>query len=197
MNKITEINKFKNLNCYALLIFFLISMIYLFPSFLGKVDTPCDIRDMRMYPWRHYMVDEKIKMLILWEGDFSQPNNTQLQKLTSETFRWAVPGDTFTNINLNINLDSDSLKKLTDFKNSNYFISFDFKPEYDSSVKFSFGPSLVNRVTDAEYTPGVAVVPISQEEGGTNWYRAQFPLNNFLSKLPSVNDVNQFDIKIS
>ena len=72
MNKIAEIKKFRNLNYYALLIFFVASVIYLFPSFLGKVDTPCDIRDMRMYPWRYYMVDKKIKTLTLWEGDFSR-----------------------------------------------------------------------------------------------------------------------------
>ncbi len=197
MNKIAEIKKFKNLNYYALLIFFVVSVIYLFPSFLGKVDTPCDIRDMRMYPWRYYMVDKKIKMLTLWEGDFSRIKSPQFQSINGEIFKWTTSKDTFTSIDLNINLSSESLKKLTDFKDSNYFISFDFKPEYDSSVAFSFGPSLINRATGAEYTPGVAVVPVSSEDGSTNWYKAQFPLNNFLSKQSSVNNINQFDIRIS
>lgn len=44
----------------AFIVIVFVSFIYLFPFFLGKVDTPIDIRDVLMYPWRYHAVDEKI-----------------------------------------------------------------------------------------------------------------------------------------
>ena len=39
----------------------MITTVFLFPAFLGKIDTPIDIRDYGMYPWRYYVVDRNIK----------------------------------------------------------------------------------------------------------------------------------------
>ncbi len=47
-------------NQLAFIIIFLICVIHLFPFFLGKIDTPTDIRDVLMYPWRYHAVDEKV-----------------------------------------------------------------------------------------------------------------------------------------
>ena len=51
----------------AFIIIFLITIVYLFPIFLGKVDTASDIRDVRMYPWRYHSVDKKIKLITLYK----------------------------------------------------------------------------------------------------------------------------------
>lgn len=192
----------KTLNNISLasFIFFAICVIYLFPAFLGKVDTPTDIRDTRMYPWRYYSVDKKINIFTLWQSKFDEKNIVFDNEIKEKVFYFTTPQNTKRSILLDIFLDDSIVKNLAKITDSNYYVTFDFKPLYDASVKFSFGLSVINKVTKVPYTPGVAIVPIAQKdniESKAPWYRTHFPLNNLISKLSSVNDLNQFYIEIT
>ena len=65
-------NPFKSIseNQIAFAVIFLLTVVFLFPAFLGFIDTPTDIRNVRMYPWRYYAVDKQIKNITLWQATF-------------------------------------------------------------------------------------------------------------------------------
>ncbi len=195
MNRLfSHIKSITHTQC-AFLIFLLITFIYLFPAFIGKVDTPVDIRDMRMYPWRYHMVDKKISLETLWNGVFPNEESVPSEKVI---YNWKTLPNSGNDLAFNVELTESALKQFAKLSESNYYVVFDFKPGYDKSVAFSFGLSLINKKTRESYTPGVAVIPLSVDKNDekSSWYKAQFPLNNFLSKLASIKDINQYEIHV-
>ena len=186
-----------NENQIAFFVIVLISIIFLFPAFFGFVDTPTDIRDIRMYPWRYHALDKKIKNIVLWKGTFPKE-----QIITDEEIRGSVfslktlPGNTST-ITLQVNWNQLIQKKINKLADANYYISFDFKTVSDPSIAFDFGITLINNLDNSSYTPGVALTPIlKRRDGSVSWYKAFYPLNNFLAKLSSLKDLEQYKVQI-
>ena len=175
--KIVDISK-KNQAAIGIIV--LVAFIYLFPFFIGKVDTPIDVRDVLMYPWRYHVVDKKVESLTLWKGVFpNQKDNVELKILPLNT----------NNISFKVSLGSALIRKSSD---SNYYFSLDFKNNNDPEMAFNFGLQLVNRNTREILVPGFAVSPLEGEK--KDWYRAYFSLNKILQNLSSVSELNNFDI---
>lgn len=84
----------------AFIIVLLITVVYFFPVFQGKIDVPVDVRDVLMYPWRYHAVDKKIKSFVLWKKDVGK------------------------NI---FKLDIQPKSKSLNPSNSNFSLTFDFK----------------------------------------------------------------------
>ena len=172
-------------NQIAFIVVVLIAVVFLFPALLGFVDTPTDIRNVRMYPWRYHSVDKKIKNITLWQA-------TQ-----SSVFTLKTPPNNTSTIVSPVRWDKLLEKKLNKLSDVNYYISFDFKTLSASSVAFDFGITLVNNLNNSTYTPGVALTPILKDKNGAvSWYKAFYPLNNFLAKLPSLKDLNEYSVQI-
>ena len=151
-----------------LFVILLVTVIYLFPFFIGKVDTPTDIRDVLMYPWRHHAVDKNIKKTVLWKTTSSRFNLEVPQGIRDFTFDFNVQRG----------------ERLSKLANANYYITFDFKS--DDLLKLSLG--LVNKQNNTIVSPRYAVSPLSND-----WSRAYYDLN---SVLPSSLDLNSFNILI-
>ena len=171
----------------AFIFILLISVIYLFPMFLGKVDTPVDVRNILMYPWRYHSVDKKIKKFNLWKVDLPTPDNT----LNIVTF----PNKS-NKVVIKIDLSNQASNKIIKLLDTNYFISFDSKPVDGKEVTFNFGLLLENRLTKESFTPKYAITPLSNNKGDKNWYRAYLNLNELVKKLPQIKDLNNYDLII-
>ena len=160
-------------------IIFLISVIYLFPFFIGKIDTPVDVRDVLMYPWRYHAVDEKIERINLW----SPANNTYSLKVSpNTTFRQAF----------GLDIKDSTAKKNND---SNFYLTFDFKINGDNNSKLDFGINFINKLTKRLYVPGYAVSPILEDGGKqTSWYKAYLNINSLLKDISSTRELNNFEV---
>src|SRR3990167_9001336 len=132
----------------AFIIIFLIAVVYLHLFFLGKIDTPVDIRNVRMYPWRYYAVDKKIKNVVLWEGKLQDEQSVLTAPLTTKY------------VSFRLSLDRSLLSKLGKLSDVNYYFSFDFKPVESKHVSFDLGIKLINKITQDTYVPGVAILPL-------------------------------------
>ena len=161
----------------AFIVFFVITLIYMFPAFLGKVDTPFDIRNIRMYPWRFHEVDKKIKTLVLWK---------------KEDFTLQVSPNEIKNTLFKIACNQEIIGQVNKIKDANYFVTFDFKPLHGEDVSFNFGLSLINHVTGESFSPGSAITPIEKD-----WHKAFFNLNTLIYGLKSLDNLNNFSLQIS
>ena len=175
-------NKSQNLIAFFIVLF--VGIIYLHPFFLGKIDTPVDIRDSLMYPWRYHSVDKKIKTISLWEANVNGNN---------KIYELKIKPNSSSNIVFSPDITQNDLK---DIKNLNFFIIFDFKAITSSSENINFGLLLVNKISRNTYTPGVAVTPLTGT-GKELWYRAYFNLNNFIKTLSNISDLNSYQIQIN
>ena len=181
----------------AFVVIFLISFIFLFPAFLGFVDTPTDIRDIRMYPWRYHAVDKKVKNIVLWEAKFPSEHILLDSETKEPVFNLKTPPANTRAVATQVDWDQLIKKKINKLSDANYYISFDFKTISDTSAAFDFGIKLVNNIDNSSYTPGVALTPISKRpDGSVTWYKAFYPLNNFLTKLKSIKDLDKYSIQI-
>ena len=163
----------------AIIIIFLISLIYHFPALIGKVDTTIDIRDVRMYPWRHYSVDKKIKLITLWEN--------------LSPFDLTVLSNNIAKTSFNIEVEDSNSVKSKDIKESNFYLSFDFKPVSQDNGNFDFGLKLTNKITNISFNPGFAIVPIDESN---HWFKATFNLNNLVNTFGSLNEINSYNVEI-
>ena len=194
------INFFKGLKeiHIAVLVILLICFIYLLPSFCGKVDTPTDIRNIRMYPWRYHSLDQKIKNLTLWEWKLPAEKTLTDPETKNAVFDLKVLPAKFTSIVLNTDWSAISKTNKVKLKEGNYFLSFDFKTVSNSNVAFDLGILLLNKATNQTYAPGVALSPLTKSHNGeARWYRAFYPLNNFLSKLDSLDEIENYAVQIA
>ena len=187
MKGLTSLRQLSSTNI-ACIVLFLITFIYLFPAFLGYVDTPVDIRNIRMYPWRYHELDQKIQNKTFWQATF--PSNKKVFNLT-------IPP---TNTNT-VTFQTDWTKliewKRPKLSDVNYFVTLDFKAATTQDVSFDLGIKLVNRLTNYTYTPGVGLTPLAKNKDGTvSWYRAFFPLNDFVKQFKNIEDISQFTIQL-
>ena len=162
------------------MIVLLIVIIYLFPAFLGKVDTPVDIRDKLMYPWRHYAVDEKIKTLTLW--------NSSLKELKQVT---VLPGKMSSFIE-DITLNKTELGKINNTVKIRYYLTFDFKTVSEKNNTFSLGLLLVNKVTKESFP-----LPSSVTSLNNDWYKSYFDLNKFVDIKQKVENLSDYAVQIA
>lgn len=166
----------------AFAIFFLIALIYMHPAILGKVDTPIDIRDVGMYPWRYWTVDKKIEKIKLCQTKFA--NDVFVLK--------AGPHDVKSLI-LEPNFSEESLKKLDRLDQKRCYVTCNFKPDNKFSTSYSFGIILVNKNTGLGYSPKAL---LSKQDIGS-WYNAYFPLDGLVSDLPSLLKLKDYDVRAS
>lgn len=171
----------------AFLIVLLITIIYLHPIFLGKVDTPIDIRNITMYPWRYYAVDKKVKNIILWKYEIPSEKKFIDKEINLKVLKLDTPPNNTNNFLLRLNLDESQLNELQRSKEVNYYLTAEFKPVYSKSLAISFGFSLVNKVTGNYFKPGIAILPSSyyKEDQLTTWYKLLFPLNEHSASVNS------------
>ncbi len=176
----------KTLEKIAFLFILFIAVIYLHPFFLGKIDTPIDIRDSLMYPWRYHSVDKKVRTVILWNAHSKEDSNS--------VYTLKIQPNNTSKLLLELNTDKKYLQNFNVMKKQNYFITFDFSPVTDSGEKINFGLSLINKISGYTFTPGVAVTPLSSANG--SWHRAYFNLSNFIQSLKSPDDLDSFFIQV-
>ena len=173
---------------HSLFIISLIALIFLYPMFLGKVDTPVDIRNVQMYPWRYYAVDAKVRKITLWE---------YISK-SSPVFELKIPPSDKNEYLFRLNLDKPLVDKLSKKSDTNYYLRFDFHPSYDETIKFNsinFGVLFVSDIVHDYFAPPIQVSKISDSSQGT-WYQAHLPLNKELKKIGSVEDLKFYNLLI-
>ncbi|MBI3308656.1 MAG: hypothetical protein HYZ79_04720 [Candidatus Melainabacteria bacterium] len=180
-----------NDKCYALLIVVFISAIYLFPAFLGKIDTPIDIRDAQMYPWHYYAVDKKIKTVTLWEYDIGTSNPEILKIVT-------LP-ENKQDLTLKLSFDETLLKKVEELSDTNFELTFDFKIDSDELIKsriFNLDVLFVNKLTHGYINIPVVVL---KKEDSTNdkWYTAYSPLRGLIDQISSLQALSNYDLQIT
>ncbi|MBI1857681.1 MAG: hypothetical protein HYR97_00970, partial [Candidatus Melainabacteria bacterium] len=186
----------KNKNFIPIIVIFIVSLLYNFPALLGMVDTPFDIRDVRMYPWRYHNVDQKIQKETLWEGKFPKDKKLYNEAIRKDVFKLQVLPGTSSQIAFNINVPNISKVKKEKLSDFNFYLSFDYKEETLGKGSFKFGLSLLNTTNGTTYTPGFAVLPLSVKSG-SNWYRTTFNLNKFVNELLSIDNINNYRLIIS
>lgn len=166
----------KNEYTFAFLIVLLITVIYLFPAFLGKVDVPIDIRNVQMYPWRYHFVDSKIEKITLWEHE---PNSF---KLTS-------PKEGETKFLFNLNFDELLLIKLSNYKRKdlNPYLLLHYKPVNYEKGKDAFEISFTNKIAKKGER-----LKIKSPSVTTSWYTLYVPLND----LKSIKDLSLYKLEI-
>ncbi|OGI13031.1 MAG: hypothetical protein A3I68_02650 [Candidatus Melainabacteria bacterium RIFCSPLOWO2_02_FULL_35_15] len=184
-------------NQIAFIVIILIAVIFLFPAFLGFVDTPVDIRNVRMYPWRYHTVDKQIKNTTLWQANLPKEQMIVDPETMVSVFALKTPPKNTGTIVSQVNWDKLLQTKSSKLSDINYYISFDFKTISDSSVTFDLGITLLNNINNSTYTPGVALTPLFKNKDGiVSWYRALYPLNNFLKQLKSLKNLDQYSVQI-
>ncbi len=193
----TAVNSIK-VELFAFLVFILITTVYLHPIFLGKVDTPIDIRDINMYPWRYYSVDKKVKKIVLW--NYEQPSNKEFThaRINLETINLLVPPNSIQEYIYKLHFSEILLSGLDKIQDVNYYLSFEFQPTYVESQEFNFGLFFINKRTGNYYSPGISLLPAESytESRQGKWYKAYFPLNELISNLKSVQDLSNYDVKL-
>ena len=181
----------------ALLIIFLISFIFLFPAFLGKVDTPIDIRNVQMYPWRHYSVDSHINKTILWQANFSDRKADINDNSSANYFELKVSPKEKESIVFPITINKLFLEKLNKIKEASYYVSFDFKTNSDISISYSgfnFGVFFVNKLTDHYFFPKIRIF---RDEADKPWYKVYLPLDKILYEQGSIENLSSYNLVIS
>ena len=180
----------------ALTIIFLISFIYLFPAVLGYVDTPFDIRNIRMYPWRYHALDEKVKNVTVWSSNLRKEYSVIDPETKAEVISLeASPGKA--NI-IPFQTNWDLLIKNSEAINDiNCFVGFDFKNRSNVNVTYDLGVSVINNLTNVSFTPGAGITPlVKHKDGIVTWYRAYFPLNNFLAGFKNKSDLRNYSLQL-
>ena len=181
----------------AFAVIILISVVFLFPAFLGFVDTPVDLRNVRMYPWRYNAVDKKVRNLTLWQANIPKEQTLLEQETMTSVFVITTPQNSTNTVIAQIDWNKLLQKKSNKLSDTNYYISFDFKTISDSSIPFDLGIRLLNNLNNSTYTPGVALTPLLKNKNGdVSWYKAFYSLNNFLTKLPALKNLNDYSVQI-
>lgn len=184
-------------NQIASIVIILIAVVFLFPAFLGFVDTPTDIRNVRMYPWRYHELDKKIKNVTLWQANIlNEQTVLDVESKEKVLSLKTLPGN-ISKVAFQVDWNKLYQKKSNRLSDANYYISFDFKTISDPSVAFDLGIILVNKLDNSTYTPGVALTPLlKNKDGSVSWYKAFYPLNNFLVKLHPLTNLEQYNVQL-
>lgn len=178
----------------ALLVILLIAIVFLFPMFLGKVDTPTDIRNIQMYPWRYYSVDKNIKKHVLWERIFNQSETIIDKEINEKVFDFRIPPNQIHTLKFYPEYDKALLNKLNDLKDRHYYLTFDFKSKYSKLGQLKFGVQFVVKNTTKYLRPKALVYPseFNKEYEKPTWHRIYVPLQG---NIP-LNNLNNYDIHI-
>lgn len=179
----------------AFLFIFLVTFIYLHPIFLGKVDTPVDIRDVQMYPWRYYSVDKKIKKYILWESVLPSKITTVDDEIKEEVSVFKASTIADDTLRVRTSYNKTQLENLDDVKEKYYYLTFDFRPLDSKLFKLDFNVNFVSKYSDHYIKPGIRIYPSSLNKRFDNpkWYKAYIPLQE---QIP-LSDLSFYDIEFS
>lgn len=170
-------------NKVAVLIFLLISTIYLFPAFLGKVDNPVDIRDAEIYPWAYHAVDKKLKIYNLWEK-YSDGSSTFDLNIKNQTENSAL---------FNIKLNEDILNKTGKATNVLYYFVFDFKVISKGPQQINLKADLIDKSTNSIYRLPLETPPLVRAQGDNiNWQKGFLSLKHFLQDFKSIEYLNDY-----
>ncbi|GEM_PF-2051626 len=190
------IKKFNLLNdkLIAFIFILLVTTIYMHPIFFGMVDTPIDIRNIQMYPWKYYNVDKKVKKIVLWEHNSFKNKTVNDREINEQVLKIQVPSLSTVSSLFTPALDELLLSKQGNLKDLSYYFSFNFKPIRYDSPSFEIGILLVNKVTNGYLNPSIVVYPANVEKNDeiTSWHTAYIPLNNVIS----VKDLNLYNIQL-
>ena len=171
----------RNENLSAFFVVLLISVIFLSPALLGKVDNPVDFRDANMYPWAYHSVDKKINVINLWDSNYkneykiiSKPDSANDEKVR---------------IALN-KAQSIEVAKLKPLDTSFYF-TFNFKATFDKNSTLNLEVHLLDSLNIDDKLPiQVVKLPDDGNPQNSNWYEAYVPLKDFINKSISIEDLN-------
>lgn len=190
LNKFLSLNK----NSLAFLFILIITIIYLHPVFLGKVDIPIDIRNIQMYPWRYYSVDKQIKKHVLWERIFSQNETVLDAEIGEKVFDFKIPPNQIHTLKFYPNYDKALLDKLDELRDKHYYLIFDFKSKYSNLGKLSFGTQFVLKNTTKYLRPKAEAYPseFNKDYKNPSWYTIYIPLQN---DIP-LNSLSNYEIHI-
>ena len=163
----------------AFLIIFVISLIHLHPYFFGKIDIPLDLRDLRMYPWKYYAVDKKIKKTILWENHFDN------------LFSLTVPPKNINSLKYKLNFRNNDFDK-NNTQDYNFYILLDFKFQ-NEKIPADFGISLKDRSSGEVYNPGAIIDSLNND---SKWNEANFHLNQLIKNIKDPKKLQDYDLSI-
>ena len=171
--------KHNNQKLFSFGVILFVTVTYLFPFFLGKIDTPLDVRDVLMYPWRYHSVDKKIKKFELWNCLSKQQIN-YMRVLPLKEFSQSY----------DLSISGNNLEKVTD---RNFYITFDMKAESGNKVPYDLGLVLENKYSKTLYIPDSSATPL-EDSKLTGWYRTYFSLDRLVDSLHSLNNLNDYKI---
>ncbi|MBI3308654.1 MAG: hypothetical protein HYZ79_04710, partial [Candidatus Melainabacteria bacterium] len=168
---------------YVIIVFLLITVIYLYPAFLGKVDTPLDIRNTYMYPWRYHEVDKKINVIELWKYSDNNSNIIELKPQSSSTQIYELK------------IEKANLNKLQNISKGNFYFTFNLKKEPEENDKAIFVLQLFNKTTNQSVSIPYSYSPVIAEDFST-WYKAYFNLDKIIQNLNSVRELGNYNVQL-
>ena len=157
-----------------------ITIVFLFPAFLGKIDTPVDVRDVIMYPWRYHAVDKKIKKIDLWQVDLSKQNKPTIIPLHKV---------------IQIKLKPDFGKQINDLTKNNFYISFDFRTSEKIESILDIKGFIVDEQNGKFYSLPYTITPVVENNSGYS-YAVYLSLNSFLQNLDSFKSLANYHFVI-
>ena len=158
--------------------YLLITLIYLYPAFLGKVDTPLDIRNTYMYPWRYHEVDKKINVIELWKYSDNNSNIIELKPQSSNT-----------------QIHELKIEKVVNVAKGNFYFTFNLKKEPEENDKAIFVLQLFNKTTNQSVSIPYSYSPVIAQDFST-WYKAYFSLDKIIQNLSPLSELNKYNVQL-
>lgn len=166
--------KLSNEKALASLIILVIVAAYLHPAFFGKVDTPIDIRNVLMYPWRYHENDKKVKRFILWQ-------------IRKESENLVLGPGAYNEKKFEIKLDENNLLEIKKSKEKRFYTSSRFKINAKTDLYSTINVFLFNNL-NKEFVP----IPFSIAPLAENSYVLYADLNNFINNLNEIEKLSYY-----
>lgn len=166
---------------YSLLVFLLVASVFLFPMFLGKVDTPIDIRNVQMYPWRYYAIDQKVEKSNLWEYNSSGGSG----------FEITAPPISKNQITFKLNISEKDLDKVDKEGKNNYYLSFNYKiinDKLNSPQSTIFSVCIASDIGRNCITQPVQISKTLKDKNDI-WLEAYLPLSKELENIGDIENL--------
>ena len=167
-------------NKIAALIFLLVTIIHLYPIFLGKVDTPIDIRDIHQYPWREHNVNKKVKTQTIANINIKSANILNKKEDHVIYALKANPNQDVT-YHVDFNFKDKNKPSFKDLENLHYYITASFYVEDKQPINTYFTFYLKDKLTSN--SEPLKVSEVKKIRGKKSTYTVRWELNYTLKQI--------------
>lgn len=174
----------------------IITITFLFPAFLGKVECPVDIRNYYYYPWKYHTTDKHLIKQDLTRVNLEEVSNSDKDS-NGNNKQKVYKLDPLSRKEILLNLNIDDFKNIIISNNFNYYLCFEFLPSVNKNEQLNFGVYVSDKNKNVANLPFSAFpVKTNGEEAGSKWHFAKANLNFVLDEIKSFEKLKDFNIYI-